>query len=68
MKTEFKIGDLVRVRLLPRDRPNEGVITSLGEEGIGFAEPMMIYYVLMHGTDEIVPCIAGELDIINAGG
>lgn len=62
MKTEYKVGDLVKIWLLPKDHPNEGVIVSIEEEGVGFAEPQAIYYVLLHGTSEQVPCIAGELE------
>lgn len=62
MRSDFEVGDLVKLRLLPVSRPNEGVIVSINEEGIGFAEPMPIYYVLLHGTNERVPCIAGELE------
>ena len=65
MKTKFKVGDLVRVRLAPTGRPNEGVIISLNKEGVGFAEPLTIYYVMLYGAEETVPCIAGELEAIH---
>ncbi len=64
MKTEFDIGDLVRVRLLPRGKFNEGIIASINEDGLGFAEPIVVYYVLLHGSGETIPCIAGELEKI----
>ena len=58
------IGDLVRVRLLPRGKFNEGIIASINEDGLGFAEPIVVYYVLLHGSGETIPCIAGELEKI----
>ena len=68
MSIDFKVGDLVRIRIRPNGQPTEGIIISMKEEDLGWTPSIMIYYILLHGDGETVPCIAGELELINESG